>query len=697
VCSTIGIYPPDFGRPSIVLVLKKKTLNSIMKTSNIGSPLMFSRKEQTKAPTTSSSHTGTTTKGILSRLYKNFTSSILISTPVGPMKTQNVPDVKKPDQLFALRGTVSQPTQQTPSNLMAGAPSPKPLSGAPKPPGGNVPPPIMSGALGGGGGGNAPRPIMSGALGGGAGGGAKPPVQGPLPTPGMIPGVPRSSRVECTNNKCKLTTAPSSAIQGVIRMTVPVDKANHPLLSQIKEVSFIPGTAAATLGVPIKKTRHVIVRRLKNGTRVVIKRLKDGRVVRMPGTIIKQTLPNGQVIEVRKLPDGRTIPVKPVPKAAFAQPIGPGRIFGSKQPVPPPPVSGPKQPVPPPLAVSSTGKPLPPKTVLPPLPGGIYGNKAVSEAVIAPGQQLVSINGRFKAVMQTDGNFVIYKDRTAIWALQSVNVPWYGPGRRAVMQNDGNFVIYDKRGKPVWATGTNNPNRPTRIVMHNRGNLCIYDNIGNRKWCSNTRQPSVNCEGKWSECSKTCGGGQQMYSVTRKADFGGNPCPNKDGDMRPCNRQLCGAPPHLRKGRRIILRRTDGRSEYINVLGIDVFDQNGNRITDNVTASMGPQVYANDPGQFGAQYLIDGVHTERRGRRGSFYRLPHTTNVPNAHMTVNLGSDRLISKIVVWNRTECCSDRIIGCNLRIRNSNNDLLIDHRISQNRPVYTFTFGPKGVIVN
>ena len=344
-----------------------------MKTSNIGSPLMFSRKEQTKAPTTSSSHTGTTTKGILSRLYKNLTSSILISTPVGPMKTQNVPDVKKPDQLFALRGTVSQPTQQTPSNLMAGAPSPKPLSGAPKPPGGNLSP--SPGALGGSAsgpgavgpgpqrpgapspkplsgapkppGGNVPPPIMSGALGGGGGGGAKPPVQGPLPTPGMIPGVPRSSRVECTNNKCKLTTAPSSAIQGVIRMTVPVDKANHPLLSQIKEVSFIPGTAAATLGVPIKKTRHVIVRRLKNGTRVVIKRLKDGRVVRMPGTIIKQTLPNGQVIEVRKLPDGRTIPVKPVPKAAFAQPIGPGRIFG------------PKQPVPPPLAVSSTEKPKP--------------------------------------------------------------------------------------------------------------------------------------------------------------------------------------------------------------------------------------------------------------------------------------------------------------------------------------------------
>ena len=521
-----------------------------MKTSNIGSPLMFSRKEQTKAPTTSSSHTGTTTKGILSRLYKNLTSSILISTPVGPMKTQNVPDVKKPDQLFALRGTVSQPTQQTPSNLMAGAPSPKPLSGAPKPPGGNVPPPIMSGALGGGGGGNAPPPIMSGALGGGGGakppimsgalgggggGGAKPPVQGPLPTPGMIPGVPRSSRVECTNNKCKLTTAPSSAIQGVIRMTVPVDKANHPLLSQIKEVSFIPGTAAATLGVPIKKTRHVIVRRLKNGTRVLIKRLKDGRVVRMPGTIIKQTLPNGQVIEVRKLPDGRTIPVKPVPKAAFAQkqlfgvpikktrhvivrrlkngtrvlikrlkdgrvvrmpgtiikqtlpngqvievrklpdgrtipvkpvpkaafaqPIGPGRIFRPKQPVPPPPVSGPKQPVPPPLAVSSTEKPKP-----------------------------VDCKGEWSECSKKCGG---------------------GNQYYKVLQ-------------------------PSKFD----GKKCEAFN-GKKRSC-NTQSCGTPCEGSWNtKCSKPCGGGILTYTVTKPATGLGAPCSNKTGDTKPCNTDKC--------------------------------------------------------------------------------------------------------------------------------------------------------------
>ena len=474
-----------------------------MKTSNIGSPLMFSRKEQTKAPTTSSSHTGTTTKGILSRLYKNLTSSILISTPVGPMKTQNVPDVKKPDQLFALRGTVSQPKQQPPSNIMAGTPSPKPLSGAPKPPGGNVPPPIMSGALGGGGGGgakppvqgplptpggnvpppimsgalgggaggNAPPPIMSGALGGGGGGGAKPPVQGPLPTPGMIPGVPRSSRVECTNNKCKLTTAPSSAIQGVIRMTVPVDKANHPLLSQIKEVSFIPGTAAATLGVPIKKTRHVIVRRLKNGTRVVIKRLKDGRVVRMPGTIIKQTLPNGQVIEVRKLPDGRTIPVKPVPKAAFAQPIGPGRIFGPKQPIGPGRIFGSKQPIGP-------GRIFGPKQPIG--PGRIFGSKQP----IGPGR--------------------IFGSKQPI-----------GPGR-----------IFGPK-QPVPPPPVSGPKQPVPPPLA----------------VSSTEKPKpVDCKGEWSECSKKCGGGNQYYKVLQPSKFDGKKCEAFNGKKRSCNTQSCGTP-----------------------------------------------------------------------------------------------------------------------------------------------------------
>ena len=279
---------------------------------------------QPTAPNSRSSHTGTTKKGIISRLYKDLSSMFLISTPVGPMKKENVPDVKKPNELFALRGTTkAQPITQGPSNMMAGTPPPKPLKGAPQPPGGNAPaPPSMMG-------GGGPSMGGSGPMGGGATG---PKTPGALPTPGRpLPGVPPGSRIECKKDKCKFTTSPSSTIQGIISMTIPVDTSNKPVLSQIKDISFIPGNAAAaTLGVPITKTNTIVVKTKEDGTKVAIKKLDNGKVVQLPGTIVKQTLPNGKVIEVRKTPDGRTISVRPTPKPASAQPVEP-RFFGPKR------------------------------------------------------------------------------------------------------------------------------------------------------------------------------------------------------------------------------------------------------------------------------------------------------------------------------------------------------------------------------
>ena len=438
-------------------------------------------------PRSKSSHTGTTKKGILEKLFKDLSSMFLISTPVGAMKKENVPDVNKPSELFALRGTLKKPTgppAQKPSNVMAGTPPPKPLKGAPQPPGGNAPsPPAMGGGgVGGpmGGGGAAP--------GGGAGAGPAAPggpkVAGALPTAGApLPGVPAGSRIQCTKDKCDFTTSPSSTIQGIISMTIPVDTANKPILSQIKNVTFIPGNAAATLGVPIKKKRKIVIRTKKDGTKVAYV-VKGGKLVKLPGKIITK-VQGGKVVQVRQLPNGTTVTVRPTPKPAAAQPL-----------------------------------PGPKPAVAPPPP-----------------------------------------------------------------------------------------------------------------------------------------------------------------------------PPNLRRGNRVIIRRADGRAEYINILGIDVFDENGNMIKDNVSASILPAVYANDPGQFGPQFLTDGIHNERIFKR---LRLPHTTNDPNAKMIVNLGSDRLISKIVVWNRVNCCSDRIVGCNLVIRNSQNQLVLAHRITKIRQVYVFTFGPKGVIV-
>ncbi|WP_426284969.1 hypothetical protein [Luteibacter sp. E-22] len=67
-------------------------------------------------------------------------------------------------------------------------------------------------------------------------------------------------------------------------------------------------------------------------------------------------------------------------------------------------------------------------------------------------QSLTSHDGRYTAIMQGDGNFVVYRlaDGAAIW-----NTETSGSGAvAAFMQSDGNFVLYRADGSPVWWTGT---------------------------------------------------------------------------------------------------------------------------------------------------------------------------------------------------------------------------------------------------
>ena len=76
---------------------------------------------------------------------------------------------------------------------------------------------------------------------------------------------------------------------------------------------------------------------------------------------------------------------------------------------------------------------------------------------------LVSDNGEFFAVMQSDGNFVLYRgsgpsdNQGYIWSISHTSLP---TGQFfAMMQGDGNFVVYQgsdpaHQGTPIWATNT---------------------------------------------------------------------------------------------------------------------------------------------------------------------------------------------------------------------------------------------------
>jgi len=144
-------------------------------------------------------------------------------------------------------------------------------------------------------------------------------------------------------------------------------------------------------------------------------------------------------------------------------------------------------------------------------------------------------------------------------------------------------------------------------------------------------------------------------------------------------------PSGMIQGKIIQVARADNRAEYINLLGIDVFDQSGNRITSGITPTISPGVYSNDTSHFGPQFLIDGVHTETDS--SGQLRLPHSTNVPNAYHQLDLGQDTIISKIVIYNRTACCSDRINGCNLIVNNAAGTNVLTIPLTGAKAVYTF----------
>jgi hypothetical protein len=102
-----------------------------------------------------------------------------------------------------------------------------------------------------------------------------------------------------------------------------------------------------------------------------------------------------------------------------------------------------------------------------------------SNQTIPPGNYIISNNGTYKLIMETNGILELYSGRLG-------RVTWSrsGPaGSYAIMQNDGNFVLYTSSHAAVWASGTvGHPN--DYIIIQNDGNVVIYD--GQAIWSTKT-------------------------------------------------------------------------------------------------------------------------------------------------------------------------------------------------------------------
>ena len=85
------------------------------------------------------------------------------------------------------------------------------------------------------------------------------------------------------------------------------------------------------------------------------------------------------------------------------------------------------------------------------------------------GESLRSLDGRFELILQTDGNLVLYRIGSGpIWDSRTAGAIV----NNAVMQGDGNFVVYGPSGA-IWNSQTEN-NPGAYITLQNDGNLVIY-------------------------------------------------------------------------------------------------------------------------------------------------------------------------------------------------------------------------------
>ena len=141
----------------------------------------------------------------------------------------------------------------------------------------------------------------------------------------------------------------------------------------------------------------------------------------------------------------------------------------------------------------------------PPASGATLGDRLeVGDSMVA-GDQIASPNGGYRAVMQGDGNFVVYRGGTAQWSSKT-----NGSGAdRVVMQGDGNFVVY-AGGQARWASKTQGTGAKY-VAMQDDGNLVVYTNSRRAVWSS-----KGGYVGNQLRSGATLNVGEALWSANRK-------------------------------------------------------------------------------------------------------------------------------------------------------------------------------------
>jgi hypothetical protein len=110
----------------------------------------------------------------------------------------------------------------------------------------------------------------------------------------------------------------------------------------------------------------------------------------------------------------------------------------------------------------------------------VYNQLLQAGEILKPGQAVLSASRRYTLLMQTDGNLVLYRGKTALWS----SVTGGNPGGYAAMQTDGNLVVYSASGTALWSSVTGG-NAGAHLAVQDDGNLVMYSKAGKALWWRN--------------------------------------------------------------------------------------------------------------------------------------------------------------------------------------------------------------------
>jgi hypothetical protein len=110
---------------------------------------------------------------------------------------------------------------------------------------------------------------------------------------------------------------------------------------------------------------------------------------------------------------------------------------------------------------------------------GAVNNRLNGGERLNPGQFIQSPDRQYRMIMQGDGNLVLYRGNTPLWASNT-----RAANSTLEMQGDGNLVVYAPGHIAVWASGTFS--QYSALIGQNDGNFVVYAPGNNPVWSTKT-------------------------------------------------------------------------------------------------------------------------------------------------------------------------------------------------------------------